>query len=81
VERVTGSSSSSYYVPRTDVRADLHPSPTTTVCPYKGTASYWSTPSLNDVGWSYQHPFEDAAKVAAHVCFVEDQVTLEVEGA
>ena len=32
-----------YYVPKVDVRLDLlRPSPTTSACPYKGFAQYWS---------------------------------------
>ncbi len=67
-----------WYLPREDVRADLRPSDTTSVCPYKGTASYWSVDGLGDVAWSYERPLEDAAKVAGHVCFDDSAVTVEV---
>jgi uncharacterized protein (DUF427 family) len=67
-----------YYVPREDVHVALQPSGTSMVCPYKGTSSYWSTPTLTDVGWSYEEPLEDAAKITGHVCFLHDAVSVEV---
>jgi uncharacterized protein (DUF427 family) len=43
----------------------LAPSTTTTYCPYKGTASYWTATvggrSLTDVAWSYEAPYEQCA--------------------
>jgi uncharacterized protein (DUF427 family) len=68
-----------YYLPREDVHVTLSPSETTMVCPYKGTSSYWSTPALTDVGWTYEEPLEDAAKIAGHVCFLHDDLTIEVD--
>lgn len=46
------------YVRPDQVRTDLlHPSATTTYCPYKGTASYWTAvvggTVVEDVAWSY----------------------------
>src|SRR5438874_262352 len=39
-----------YYIPRADVRMDvLEPTSTTTRCPYKGVASYWSVKSGDHV--------------------------------
>jgi uncharacterized protein (DUF427 family) len=67
------------YLPRDDVCVTLRPSDTSTVCPYKGTASYWSTQTSTDVAWSYEDPLEDAAKVAGHLCFLHDDVTLELD--
>ncbi|MEJ7706829.1 MAG: DUF427 domain-containing protein [Nocardioidaceae bacterium] len=72
-----------YYLPREDVRADLlEPSYTTTRCPYKGIAHYWS---LNhgehfekDLAWSYPEPMHDAEAVNGLLCFVEDLVDQEV---
>ena len=56
------------YVPRHTVRMDLLvPSPTTTYCPYKGTASYWTAvvdgERTEDVAWSYDDP---TPRVPAH---------------
>src|SRR4051794_30881985 len=48
------------YIPLDDVRRELlQPSDKTTVCPYKGTASYWSVTTsagetLDSVVWAYQ---------------------------
>lgn len=60
-----------YYLPREDVHVDLRPSPTSQVCPYKGSSSYWSTPAQEDVAWSYEAPLDDAARIVGHVCFTE----------
>jgi uncharacterized protein (DUF427 family) len=60
-----------YYLPREDVHVDLRPSPTSQVCPYKGSSSYWSTPAQEDVAWSYEAPLDDAARIFGHLCFTE----------
>src|SRR5438105_8254811 len=56
-----------YYLPVEDVRLDLlEPSETTSVCPYKGTASYWrmkGSASGRDVAWSYQNPIPECPKI------------------
>lgn len=67
-----------FYVPRGDVRIDLVASPKSTVCPYKGTASYWSAGTRRDVGWSYERPLDDATRVKGHVSFDRDEVDVEV---
>ncbi len=46
-----------YYIPPGDVRTEfLSRSRTTSICPYKGQASYWSAQvgerSVEDVAWS-----------------------------
>lgn len=72
-----------YYLPESDVRVDLlEPSYTTTRCPYKGVAHYWSLRDgdqiLKDVVWTYPEPFHDAEAVRGLMCFVDDRVDLEV---
>jgi uncharacterized protein (DUF427 family) len=67
-----------YYLPRADVEVPLEPSRTTTVCPYKGTASYWSTGEQRDAAWSYEDPLNDAVPVAGHVCFKPGDFDVEV---
>lgn len=74
-----------YYIPREDVRDDvLAPSDTTTVCPYKGTASYWSARvdgrELADAAWAYPEPLEDALHARDHLCFSHDGIAIEVDG-
>jgi uncharacterized protein (DUF427 family) len=62
-----------FYLPREDVRAELRPSSRRTYCPFKGQASYWSLPGLEDIAWSYEHPRPDAAAVAGLVAFWDHQ--------
>jgi uncharacterized protein (DUF427 family) len=51
-----------YYLPREDVRMDLlTPSDTTSHCPFKGDATYFSAPGVEDAFWVYEDPSEDAA--------------------
>jgi uncharacterized protein (DUF427 family) len=74
VLRETGSPAR-YYIPAEDVRLDLlTPSETHTVCPFKGTASYWSLPDAPDLVWAYPDPKSDVAEIKDHLCFYEVEV-------
>ena len=55
-----------YYLPREDVRMELlTASETTSHCPFKGDASYFSAPGAQDAFWVYEAPSEqDALPVA-----------------
>jgi len=55
-----------YYLPREDVRMDLlTPSDTTSHCPFKGDATYFSAPGAPDAFWVYEAPSEaDAHPIA-----------------
>ncbi|MGW1160638.1 DUF427 domain-containing protein [Streptomyces sp. NPDC002513] len=65
-----------YYIPAEDVRTDLlTASETHTVCPFKGTASYWSLPDAADLVWAYPDPKPDVAAVKDHLCFYEVEVS------
>ncbi|MCX4883735.1 MULTISPECIES: DUF427 domain-containing protein [unclassified Streptomyces] len=65
-----------YYIPAEDVRLDLlTPSDTHTYCPFKGTASYWSTPDAADLVWGYPDPKPDVAGIKDHFCFYEVEVS------
>ncbi|MEU4740253.1 DUF427 domain-containing protein [Actinosynnema sp. NPDC023658] len=63
-----------HYFPKESVRAEyLKPSDTTTVCPWKGTASYY-TLQVNgednaDAAWYYPQPKSAAANIKDHVAF------------
>ncbi len=70
-----------HYFPRSAVRADLlRPSSTTSVCPWKGTASYESVEvdgQVNaDAAWYYPAPKDAAAEIRDHVAFWKG-VTIE----
>lgn len=73
-----------YYLPRQDVHTDrLEASSTTSICPYKGQATYWSIRSgnavINDVAWSYPDPLPECPRIKQHVCFYPQRVdTIEV---
>ncbi|MER6385549.1 DUF427 domain-containing protein [Streptomyces sp. NPDC001127] len=65
-----------YYLPAEDVRLDLlTPSETHTVCPFKGTASYWSLPNAADLVWAYPDPKADVAEIKDHYCFYDVDVS------
>jgi uncharacterized protein (DUF427 family) len=72
------------YVPGADiVPGALSPSPTRTVCPYKGEASYWHVhangDSVQDGAWSYETPLNEALEIARHVSFDGDGIEVEVD--
>ncbi|MGV4986062.1 DUF427 domain-containing protein [Streptomyces sp. NPDC001709] len=65
-----------YYIPAEDVRLDLlTPSGTHTVCPFKGTASYWSRPDAPDLVWAYPDPKPGVAEIKDHFCFYDVDVS------
>lgn len=57
---------------------------TTTHCPYKGDASYYTLVAdgaeLTDAVWTYEHPHDAVAQIAGHVAFYPDKVQVTVEG-
>lgn len=72
-----------FYLPAADIRQDLlEPSDTHTICPYKGTASYWSVSvgdqKLTDAVWSYPQAEGDSAAVSGYLSFLHDELTVEV---
>jgi uncharacterized protein (DUF427 family) len=73
-----------FYLPREDVRVELHPSSTRTYCPYKGRASYWSADigdrRREDLGWSYEQPLPDAVAITGLVAFWTEQVDVFLDG-
>ncbi|EQD59716.1 protein containing DUF427, partial [mine drainage metagenome] len=67
------------------VRLDLlRPSATTSVCPYKGRAVYFSADIggtvVPDVAWSYPAPIPECPKIENLICFFNERVDLEVDG-
>lgn len=68
-----------YYLPRADVRVELTPTDTHTICAYKGVASYWSVGDQQDLVWGYEEPLEEARELAGLVALYDDKVTLTVD--
>jgi uncharacterized protein (DUF427 family) len=70
-----------FYLPREDVAVGLEPSETTSYCPYKGRASYFSVPDgPRDVAWSYPEPLRDVEPVRDLICFFDERVDVTVDG-
>lgn len=74
-----------YYIPPEDVREEaLVGSEKTTMCPYKGTASYYSVEAggerADDLVWYYPEPIAAVQKIRDHLCFFNEKVDLEVDG-
>jgi len=71
------------YIPFEDIYFDfLRSSPTSTHCPYKGDASYWSVTATGesepDIMWAYRHPYEEVSSIRDHGAFYPDKVEIEV---
>lgn len=62
----------------------LTPTDTSTACPYKGWASYWSV-TVGDTGhddlvWGYRTPLPESEAIAGLVCFYNEKVDIELDG-
>jgi uncharacterized protein (DUF427 family) len=72
-----------YYFPRADVRMNsVERSETTTECPFKGKARYFSLivgdKKLGDAAWSYEEPYEEHLALKDRLAFHDDKMT-EIE--
>jgi uncharacterized protein (DUF427 family) len=72
-----------HYVPMRDVdQTLLRPSATSTYCPYKGDATYFSVTApgglIEDAIWAYEQPYTAVAEIADHVAFYSDRVDITV---
>lgn len=74
-----------YYLPPADVRSELlTPTDSSSGCPYKGFARYW-TVTVNDTEhpdlvWAYDEPLPESAPVKGLQCFYNERVDLEIDG-
>lgn len=70
-----------FYFPPDDVRFDLlAPDDRTTICPFKGSATYrrYIGDGREVLVWSYQEPHPEVVRLAGYVAFFQDQVVLRV---
>lgn len=72
------------YFPREDVKVDLVPSATTSICAYKGHASYFSPivggHEVPDLVWTYPQPLREAAEVAGLLAFFDERADVVLDG-
>jgi uncharacterized protein (DUF427 family) len=74
-----------WYLPMADVdQTLLERTDTSTYCPFKGNASYWSInapdASFKDALWGYEAPFDECQPLLGYVAFYTDKVAIEVDG-
>jgi len=74
IELTEGDRAPVIYFPRADIAmAFLDPSDTTTSCPHKGDATYFSIQTksalLEDAAWSYEDPKPEVAEIKGHLAF------------
>ncbi len=83
VELHEGSLPVRYYLRKADVKMDLlTATDTSSVCPYKGKATYWTVEAdgqrFPDVVWSYPTPIPEAGAIADLVCFWTEKPGIEL---
>lgn len=72
------------YIPLADVVQDrLIRTETSTYCPFKGEASYYSVTTdagdiVDDVMWTYENPYPAVAAIAGHVACYPDKAGISI---
>jgi uncharacterized protein (DUF427 family) len=72
------------YIPLADVAQDrLTRTNTSTYCPFKGDASYYSVTTsagetVDDVIWTYEQPYPAVAAIGGHVAFYPNKAEISV---
>ncbi|WP_436798687.1 DUF427 domain-containing protein [Mesorhizobium escarrei] len=74
------------YIPFEDIDFDqLRKTESSTHCPYKGDASYWSVLPAAEAGkdamWAYEQPFDEMIEIRDHGAFYPNKVTVEAKPA
>ena len=65
-----------YYIPRKDVKMDrLVRSKHQSVCPFKGTASYYSLKNgAENAVWTYETPYDEVSVIKERLAFYPEKV-------
>lgn len=70
------------YIPIADVdESVLRRTDTTTYCPFKGDASYYSitgADEITDAVWFYEKPYDSVAEIEGHVAFYPNKVEIAI---
>lgn len=83
LELVEGDMTPVLYFPREDIAmAFIDESDTTSHCPHKGDARYFSvvtkSKTIKDAAWSYEAPNDDVAEIKDHLAFYRtDELAVE----
>lgn len=82
LELIEGNYPPVVYFPRGDIAmAFLDPSETTSSCPHKGTASYYSiiakSGEMKDAAWSYEDPHEAVTQIKDYLAFFPGKAAVE----
>lgn len=70
------------YFPRSDLAmAFFEPTDTTSTCPYKGDASYFTIEAKSgpvpNAAWSYENPKDGVTEIKDHIAFYHEKVAVE----
>ena len=83
IELIEGDLPPVIYFPKSDLAmAVLDQTVHTSICPYKGSATYYSivtkSQTLANMGWSYETPITGMEAIAGHIAFyTQNQVAVE----
>ena len=82
LELIEGDNPPVIYFPRADISmAFFDQSTTTSSCPFKGTATYYSLVAKSgtfvDAAWSYEDPKAGVEDIAGHLAFYSSKVAVE----
>lgn len=70
------------YVPRDDIAmAFMEKTDTTSTCPFKGTATYYSimakSGEIKNAAWSYEDPIDGMEQISGYLAFYSDKAAVE----
>lgn len=65
-----------FYIPRADVAMDkAAKTETSSYCPFKGHATYYSFGAATDAAWSYEAPYDECLGLKDYLAFYPNRVS------